>query len=1244
MFIYLSKKIAIPNGTKLESLAWNPAQGWIACGGSNGLTKVLKLESVGVAGKEANTPGAEGGKGGAAASGSNLSMNQTLEGHEGSVVCVTWNATYSKLTTCDERGLIIVWMLHKGLWFEEMINNRNKSAVRDMKWTSNGQKICIIYADGAVIVGSVDGNRLWGKELEMGLQNVEWSPDGRRILFVTTAGEVLVYDAQGKRVKAMTLPEGARVSSGDGADAHLSSPRDGKYDDSDDEDKQGEGEKDGGKGRVISLDWYDGAEGLMHPQVPTLCLALEGGTVQTSRGVDDANPIVINAHMTIRQARWNTNGTVLALSGSARAQLSKSGQPRDLSVVKLYSPYGAVLRTLKVPGNGISSMAWEGGGLRIALAVDAYIYFANIRPDYAWTSTARGSVLAYAYQKPDKTDTQVCFWDIKAGERRVKQHRNLKLISGGGEHVCIVAGPDEQGRHALILVNSIGSPVEERLLPHNIFPLYMVMSGAHVVVAGEAAAYVWQYKNQESALSVETDPGALIAAALKRTPGAGRERVVDPDNLVSPACAPEAYAGGGGGGESTSNPITALAVSESALLLGREDGTICRYTLPHISLENRYTVRTKPQKLALNCNSSLVAVIDSAGLLSVQDLEAKAEGDTSKGMASVDPGPWAGVERRDAWDAVWATDDPNQLAAMEKTKLVIFNSGEAEEPVPCSGHLCRLQGLEARHVLVDAVMAAPESPDRAVVVDVETRALVEARELMTTDGLQEAYQAISKKPHLRLWRLLAEQALEALDLGMAEKAFVLCGKDAFQGVRLVKRLSTMSDRIRRRAEVSTYFDRFEEAENMLREIDRRDLTISLRERLGDWFRVVQLLKQGGGDDAQLLTAWGKVGEHYAERGKWGKAVPFFKQAKNLEMMAECFYRLEDYAGLRELLDVLPHGSNELANLGTMFESVGLGEDAVRALLRLGNPKGAIDACVRLNHWGRAVDLAEKHDFPQIEALIARHTSQLLQKGDPLQAVEVYRMAGKATDAALLLAKLAEDAGRRRVDPLRAKKLHVLAACEVERHRKRAVGGAGASRQGRSAAEVAAATAATLHTLMATSANDADDKRAAKVLDSAWRGAEAYHYYMLAQRQLYNGNTEQAVRTAIRCAEFEDILSPWDVYCLVALTAYHSGYMGVCSRAFVKLETLPNESPEKLEAAQTLALKIFTRNPPMDPQPLERYYLECLDEGRAYQACTASGQAISSRGGAKMCKTCRHFAIESDLGKRSHCHLCHAPMR
>jgi WD repeat-containing protein 35 len=133
MFIYLSKKIAIPNGVRLKSLSWNGVNGWIVCGGENGLLKVLKLDSSRAVDKK--------GAGGP----SNLSMNQTLEGHNGSVVCVCWNENYRKLTTSDQYGLIIVWMLHKGMWFEEMINNRNKSTVRGMSWTSDGQRICIIY-------------------------------------------------------------------------------------------------------------------------------------------------------------------------------------------------------------------------------------------------------------------------------------------------------------------------------------------------------------------------------------------------------------------------------------------------------------------------------------------------------------------------------------------------------------------------------------------------------------------------------------------------------------------------------------------------------------------------------------------------------------------------------------------------------------------------------------------------------------------------------------------------------------------------------------------------------------------------------------------------------------------------------------------------------------------------------------------------------------------------------------------
>lgn len=147
---------------------------------------------------------------------------------------------------------------------------------------------------------------------------------------------MLIYDAQGKRVRAMTLPEGAEVkpkSTGSAAGAGSSprkkeaggSSRDEKHNGDDDDDdnnnddddhcdsdngerKGGEGKDEEGKGRgkgkgrVIFVDWYDGAEGLLHPQVPTLCIALDGGFVQLSRGVDDTSTrLVINANMTIRQ-------------------------------------------------------------------------------------------------------------------------------------------------------------------------------------------------------------------------------------------------------------------------------------------------------------------------------------------------------------------------------------------------------------------------------------------------------------------------------------------------------------------------------------------------------------------------------------------------------------------------------------------------------------------------------------------------------------------------------------------------------------------------------------------------------------------------------------------------------------------------------------------------------------------------------------------------------------------------------
>jgi hypothetical protein len=93
----LKKKIAIPNGAKPQTVACHPSQGWISVGCDSGMLKVLMLEP---------SSGGSGSKSG-------VKMNQSLDGHSGAVVHSRWSAKHQKLTTCDDKGMIIVWLLHQ---------------------------------------------------------------------------------------------------------------------------------------------------------------------------------------------------------------------------------------------------------------------------------------------------------------------------------------------------------------------------------------------------------------------------------------------------------------------------------------------------------------------------------------------------------------------------------------------------------------------------------------------------------------------------------------------------------------------------------------------------------------------------------------------------------------------------------------------------------------------------------------------------------------------------------------------------------------------------------------------------------------------------------------------------------------------------------------------------------------------------------------------------------------------------
>jgi WD repeat-containing protein 35 len=101
--------------------------------------------------------------------------------------------------------------------------------------------------------------------------------------------------------------------------------------------------------------------------------------------------------------------------------------------------------------------------------------------------------------------------------------------------------------------------------------------------------------------------------------------------------------------------------------------------------------------------------------------------------------------------------------------------------------------------------------------------------------------------------------------------------------------------------------------------------------------------------------------------------------------------------------------------------------------------------------------------------------------------------------------------------------------------------------------------------------------------------------------------DAAMKTSIKLCEYDDILEPRDIYCLLCLTSLRNKFYGICSKSFVKLETLPNLTDKERDDIQTLAVKIFVNNAPTDPASLPDPYLKCLEVGKSYKACILSGR-------------------------------------
>lgn len=117
-------------------------------------------------------------------------------------------------------------------------------------------------------------------------------------------------------------------------------------------------------------------------------------------------------------------------------------------------------------------------------------------------------------------------------------------------------------------------------------------------------------------------------------------------------------------------------------------------------------------------------------------------------------------------------------------------------------------------------------------------------------------------------------------------------------------------------------------------------------------------------------------------------MEYYDLAKNTAKVIDCYYHLEDWKNLEGMIDFLPEGDPLLETIGDMFAANAVHTEAVKAYVKLGKIKNAINLCILYNRWDVAIDLAKKHNISKISELLTKYTTHLITQNQIMTAIQV----------------------------------------------------------------------------------------------------------------------------------------------------------------------------------------------------------------------------------------------------------------
>ena len=438
-----------------------------------------------------------------------LRIVATSPEHKNEITGVVWNERYGRLITTDVVGFLVIWYQREGKWTIWNVGERTGFKITSLACSDNGELVSLGYENGLIVVGSSEVETRWTAKLDFGVVSAAWISDMKELLVGTEQGHLFSVTSQGTQINEIGCPSEV---SGHGIRQVTTS-----Y-----------------KGDAIVA--FDNCHFVQ------MCVG--------------ESPVSVDAGVDISAVAWSRNGQMFAVAGRDVDSVS-------VNQIRLYEVGGELIRTYKIQTASISSLSFDGTGMKLVAGVGrsiSVITILSLRPYHFFRET-----IVYSCPVPRSTVSTVVFFNTKSGDQHTRRVDALETIAGTEDVVVLVSSSK-----SLILLNEFGIPQASFSCEFDV--RFVAIDGSCVCAASESEMLLWDYKKDE---------------AQKRN---------------------------------FTRSIAAVAARNNLLFVAFTSCELMCYSLPALGERSRYNLPFVAVTISLSLDGTRVSLIDADGMMSFLDV------------------------------------------------------------------------------------------------------------------------------------------------------------------------------------------------------------------------------------------------------------------------------------------------------------------------------------------------------------------------------------------------------------------------------------------------------------------------------------------------------------------------------------------------------------------------------------------------------------------------------------------------